>query len=140
VDLALLLALPALTLTATHLLFGPERLSGSGLDTGAIVVGALVAFLSASLAVSALRKLLERRRLSMLALWLVPLGLATIAYARALPEGIARRGNGTAERGHSLRRTAKSLYLDPRWSSCACSECPRTSSPSVISRPKRRTG
>ena len=141
VNLALLLALPALAITATQLLLGPERLSASGLDTGAIVAGALVAFLSASLAVSALRRILERRRLSMLALWLVPLGLATIAYARALPEGIAEVGVTRLETGRpSLRRTVKSLYSDSRWSPCACSECPRTSSPSVISRPRRRTG
>jgi undecaprenyl-diphosphatase len=51
----------------------------------ALVAGLLVAFLSASLAGGALRSLVERRLTGAFALWVIPLGLSTVAYARALP-------------------------------------------------------
>jgi undecaprenyl-diphosphatase len=39
----------------------------------------------ATVASEAIRSLAERRRVAALALWTIPLGLATIAYAHALP-------------------------------------------------------
>jgi undecaprenyl-diphosphatase len=58
--------------------------SGAG-GAGTIAAGLLIAFLSALLASAGLRSLAERRRVGALALWIIPLGLAMLAYARALP-------------------------------------------------------
>jgi undecaprenyl-diphosphatase len=82
-DLAFLLTLPSLL---GAFFFGLSGRAGDvGIETGAVIVGLLLAFLAAILATAALRALLDRRRLGALALWIVPLGLAMLAYARALP-------------------------------------------------------
>jgi undecaprenyl-diphosphatase len=67
VDLALLLTVPSLLVAAA------QGLSGAGasiaLEAGAAVMGLVLAFLGAAVAASALRRLVERRRLGALALW-----------------------------------------------------------------------
>jgi undecaprenyl-diphosphatase len=83
VDLALLLTIPALLLAFAQALLGGGV--SIGLDTSAVVMGLLLAFLAAMLASSVLRALVDQRRLGALALWVIPLGLAMLAYARALP-------------------------------------------------------
>jgi undecaprenyl-diphosphatase len=78
-ELALMMTAPALI---------AEGIRALGPPAGAadvLIAGLLVAFLSASLAASTLRFLVERRLTGALSLWVVPLGLATVAYARALP-------------------------------------------------------
>jgi undecaprenyl-diphosphatase len=80
VDLAFLLTVPALLLAAV-------RAGGTGadLDAGLFTLGLVLAFVAAVAASEALRALAERRRIGALALWTIPLGLAMLAYARALP-------------------------------------------------------
>ncbi len=82
-DLAFLLTLPSLLSAFFVGLTG--RTGDLGIETGAVIVGLLLTFLAAILATAALRALLDRRRLGALALWIIPLGLAMLAYARALP-------------------------------------------------------
>ena len=82
-DLALLLSLPALALSAIERASSQQTLGG--VDAGACALGLVIAFLCASIAIAALRGMLERQRLKMFAAWLVPMALATLAYARALP-------------------------------------------------------
>lgn len=85
IDLALLITLPTLLASFGQALVGLRHSAETGLDTGTIAVGLTIAFVSAAMAVRALRGLMVRRRIGALALWIIPLGLATIAYARALP-------------------------------------------------------
>jgi undecaprenyl-diphosphatase len=87
-DLSLLIAIPALAAAFARAL-ASARSAGVGasaedLPLGTIAMGCVIAFLCATLAGSALRALMARRRLGALALWVIPLGLATLAYARAL--------------------------------------------------------
>jgi undecaprenyl-diphosphatase len=82
VDLALLLTVPALLLAATRV---PGNASGADLDAGLFTLGLVLAFVAAVFASEALRALAERRRVGALALWTIPLGLAMLAYAHALP-------------------------------------------------------
>lgn len=83
IDLAFLLSVPTLLLRVVQ---GLGRGGASAaLDNGTLVSGLLFAFLAAVLAAALLHRLGERRRVGALALWLVPLGLALLAYARALP-------------------------------------------------------
>jgi undecaprenyl-diphosphatase len=82
-DLAFLLTIPSL-LGAFFVGMG-DRSGSSGIEASTVIVGLLLAFLAATLATAALRSLLDRRRLGALALWIIPLGLAMLAYARALP-------------------------------------------------------
>lgn len=85
VDLALILSVPSLVVAfARSLASVPAPSADVGLDLGTVAMGCVVAFLSATLAGGALRALLARRRLPALSLWLIPLGLAMCAYARAL--------------------------------------------------------
>ena len=80
VELAFLISVPGLIAAGLR---GVGALGQAGADFA--VAGFLIAFLSASLGAAALRALVERRLTGALALWVVPLGLATLAYARALP-------------------------------------------------------
>lgn len=86
VDLALLVTIPSLLGSAIE---GAASAAGEASalapETPALLLGALFAFAAASLGVMALRALLARRGLAVLALWIVPLGLAMMAYSRALP-------------------------------------------------------
>jgi undecaprenyl-diphosphatase len=85
-DLALLLSLPILAITfAEGLLAGRADQDGIPIEAGTLVAALLVAYLATSLACAVLRAIVTRGRLAVFALWLMPLGLAMIAYARALP-------------------------------------------------------
>lgn len=84
-DLALAITAPALAVEGFRALGPPP----AGVDI--LVAGLLVAFACASAAALALRALAERRLLGALSLWVIPLGLATVAYARSLP-GFALAG------------------------------------------------
>jgi undecaprenyl-diphosphatase len=79
VELALMLTAPALLVEGLRAVV-PSAGAGE-----ALVAELLVAFVSASLACGALRSLVERRLTGAFALWVIPLGLSTVAYARALP-------------------------------------------------------
>jgi undecaprenyl-diphosphatase len=81
VDLAFLLAVPSLLVA----FFARAPESRAALDWGAIALGLLLAFVGAAVGSELLRMLVERRKLAALALWTIPLGLALLAYARALP-------------------------------------------------------
>jgi len=80
VDLAFLLTVPALLVSFARGAFGR-----AALDTGTVALGLVLVFVSAAVASEVLRSLTERRRLAALSLWTLPLGLAMLAYARALP-------------------------------------------------------
>ncbi len=56
----------------------------AALDTSTLALGLVLAFVAAALGAEAARAIILRRRLATLALWLVPIGLATIAYAHTL--------------------------------------------------------
>ncbi|XXX76912.1 undecaprenyl-diphosphate phosphatase [Sorangium sp. So ce134] len=81
VELALALSIPALVASG----LAEARALGGPPPGAAAALGLLIAFLSALAAAAALRALAERRRTGALALWVVPLGLAMVAYAHALP-------------------------------------------------------
>jgi undecaprenyl-diphosphatase len=86
-DLSLLISIPGLAAAFIRTLViegSASAVSVDELPIGTIAMGCVIAFLCAVLAGSALRGLMARRRLGALALWVIPLGLATIAYARAL--------------------------------------------------------
>ena len=83
IDLALLITVPSLLVVATKGLTRDAALGG--LDAGTVAVGLVLVFVATLVAGDALRSLGERRRLPFLALWIIPLGLAMLAYARALP-------------------------------------------------------
>jgi undecaprenyl-diphosphatase len=53
------------------------------------MMGIVTAFLGTTVAIRALRYLLEKRALALAACWTVPIGLATLAYARAVSEGLS---------------------------------------------------
>ena len=99
-DLALAISVPTLLVEGARSL-GASGASGVGASIGAsmgagsVAGGIVVAFLGASLAGVGLRWLLERRWVAALAVWMIPLGLATVAYARALPgvAGVAGRAD-----------------------------------------------
>lgn len=55
------------------------------LELGVVVAAMLLSFIGARVGAGLLQVLVERRRLPALALWLLPLSLATVAYAHALP-------------------------------------------------------
>lgn len=80
VDLAFLLTAP--TLFVAFLTRGGGH--GAPLDGSTLAVGLVLAFVGAGLSSEILRSLVERRRVGTLALWTIPLGLAMLAYARAL--------------------------------------------------------
>jgi undecaprenyl-diphosphatase len=83
IDLALLLTVPSLLVAAARGLAHGASLGG--IDPGALAFSLVTALLTTLLATSLLRSLGDRRRLSALALWIIPLALAMLAYARALP-------------------------------------------------------
>jgi undecaprenyl-diphosphatase len=80
-DLAFLVTVPSLLLAFAH----AAGSHPSGLATPTLVLGLVLAFVSAALGSEVVRSLAERRKLATLALWTIPLGLATLAYAHALP-------------------------------------------------------
>ncbi|WP_437734083.1 undecaprenyl-diphosphate phosphatase [Sorangium sp. So ce1335] len=82
VELALALSIPVLLASG----LGEARALGAP-ASGALLLGLLAAFVGAAAGAAALRALAERRRTAALALWVIPLGLAMVAYAQALPGG-----------------------------------------------------
>jgi len=84
IDMALLITVPALiaSFADSGITWRP---SGGDFDVATAALGLLICFLSATAGVSMLRSLLLRRWLSALALWIIPLGLAAVAYGQALP-------------------------------------------------------
>lgn len=82
VELALAISIPALLASG---LAEARAFHGPAPGAGAVTSSLLAAFLSAAAAAAALHFLAERRRTGALSLWVVPLGLAMVAYARALP-------------------------------------------------------
>ena len=84
VDLSFLLAVPALLVAFFQHVAGGL----GGVAPSSMLLGLTLAFVGAAAASEALRSLADRRRVAWLALWTIPLGLATIAYARALPAAI----------------------------------------------------
>jgi undecaprenyl-diphosphatase len=80
-DLAFLLTAPTLIVA----FLARTRGGPTGLAAGTVVLGLVLAFVGAAIGGEVLRALLERRRAGLLALWTIPLGLAMLAYARALP-------------------------------------------------------
>jgi undecaprenyl-diphosphatase len=86
VDLALVLTIPSLFVAAREGAASATRAASAlAPDLPALLLGTLFAFAATSLGAAALRALLGRRGLPALALWIVPLGLAMMAYGRALP-------------------------------------------------------
>jgi undecaprenyl-diphosphatase len=92
VDLAFLLTVPSLLVGFAQAALahagagaGGGGIAGTGASAGTLALGLVLAFVSAGLASEIVRSLAERRRVAALALWVIPLGLATIAYAHALP-------------------------------------------------------
>ncbi|MBM4364264.1 MAG: undecaprenyl-diphosphate phosphatase [Deltaproteobacteria bacterium] len=81
-ELSMLMSLPAVL---GAVLLEARHLDGFGGDTGAVLVGAAVAFGVGVLALSLLRRSLLGGFFPWFAAWVVPLGLATLALARALP-------------------------------------------------------
>ena len=79
VDLALTLTAPLL---AASFLQASTR---GGLDAGVVIAGVILAAITAVLGGALLRSLASARRAHSLAFWVIPLGLAMLAYARALP-------------------------------------------------------
>jgi undecaprenyl-diphosphatase len=72
-------------LTVPSLLVAFARGARGGLDLTVAALSLSIAFVAALVAAGVLRSLIARRRLAALALWTIPLGLAMLAYARALP-------------------------------------------------------
>jgi undecaprenyl-diphosphatase len=86
-DLSLLLTAPGLVLAFAQAALGMRGAADAGIDMGTAALGLVIAFVSAAIGAAAIRALLAKRRVGALALWMIPLGLATLAYARALPGG-----------------------------------------------------
>jgi undecaprenyl-diphosphatase len=85
IDIAFLITVPTLLVSFAEGALG-VRPTASDFDPGTVALALVICFLAATAAVSILRALLYRRWLSALALWIIPLGVATIAYAQALPD------------------------------------------------------
>jgi undecaprenyl-diphosphatase len=79
VELAFLITVPALLLA-----FARGLAARNAVETGTIVLGVVLAHVAAMIGSESLRSLADRRRVARLALWTIPLGLAMLAYARAL--------------------------------------------------------
>ncbi|MBK9262717.1 MAG: UDP kinase [Polyangiaceae bacterium] len=90
-DLALDLALSlsAGTLLVNCFLTFHEGMALPDIPAVVLIVGFVTAFLGTTVAIGATRLLLEKRALSLAAFWIVPLGLATLAYSRAFSEDLA---------------------------------------------------
>jgi undecaprenyl-diphosphatase len=80
VEMAFAMTVPALVEGFVRALAGLRDL-----ELGVVVAAMLLAFIGARVGAGLLQMLVERRRLPALALWLLPLSLATLAYAHALP-------------------------------------------------------
>jgi len=86
-DLALFLSATALLDKCLHAaLFGVVL---PDISWPMLMVAFVTAFLGTIVAIGATRVLLEKRSLALAACWIVPLGLATLAYSRASSEGLS---------------------------------------------------
>jgi undecaprenyl-diphosphatase len=85
IDTAFLITAPTLLVSFVESAVA-WRAAGEEFDLGTAALGLVVCFVAATAAVPILKSLLYRRWLSALALWIIPLGLATIAYGQALPD------------------------------------------------------
>lgn len=81
--LDLSLSLTGVTLLASFV-SGLSGLEVSPSGAGMVALGLVTAFLGATVAALATRHLLANRALSWLAFWILPLGFATVSYARTL--------------------------------------------------------
>lgn len=81
-ELSLMISAPVLTLELLRSLLQTASLDTLGAEAA---LGAVIAFVAATLAVGAWRVLCERHRTALLSLWLLPLALAMVGYGRALP-------------------------------------------------------
>lgn len=86
-DLALILSAITLFATGFQALWG--NASGVEISAPMTVMALITAFLGTTVAIRGTRYLLEKRALAFAACWTVPLGLATLAYARASTAGLA---------------------------------------------------
>lgn len=102
-DLALLMTVPSLLVGFARAASSARGVAGSGASLGQIMLGLVVAYVAASVGAALLRSLLASRRVGALAIWVIPLGLATIAYARALPSAAMERGRAPADLEECLR-------------------------------------
>ena len=80
VEMAFAMTLPALVDGFVRALAGLRDL-----ELGVVVAAMLLSFIGTRVGAGLLQALVERRRLPALALWLLPLSLAIVAYAHALP-------------------------------------------------------
>lgn len=81
IELSFLLGLPGLAAALAR-----SSAAGLALDAGTLALAGLVSFLSAACGGAMLRAIAARKGLPLLALWLLPLGAATLAYARAVDD------------------------------------------------------
>ncbi len=84
----------AMLLSGATLLVGCLSSFQSGMNLpdiqiASLFLGLVTAFLGTTVAIGATRALLEKRALALTALWIIPLGFATLAYSRAFSEGLA---------------------------------------------------
>ena len=86
-DLAMLLSGATLLVGCLSLFSADANLPD--IPIAAILLGLVTAFLGTTVAIEATRFLLEKRALALTALWIIPLGFATLAYSRAFSEGLA---------------------------------------------------
>lgn len=86
-DLAMILS--AIPLLLDGFLWFSEGISGLDVPLPLLFIAMMTAFLGTTVAIRGTRYLLEKRALALAACWTVPLGLATLAYARASTLGFA---------------------------------------------------
>jgi len=86
VEVSLLVSAPALLIDGLAQLTEPGASSVQLPALPVVVAASLLSFAAALLAAAALRRITTGRRLPWLALWLTPVGLATLAYAQALDD------------------------------------------------------
>lgn len=86
-DLAMILS--AIPLLLDGFQWFSQGMDGFELSLPLLLMAMMTAFLGTTVAIRGTRYLLEKRALALAACWTVPLGLATLAYARASVAGIA---------------------------------------------------
>jgi undecaprenyl-diphosphatase len=83
-EVAMMVSVPVMALQGARLAFVHPDFAALGSAQLALTV--VLAFVTASLAASWWKGLCERRESAWLSLWVLPLGLAVLAYGRALPD------------------------------------------------------
>ena len=87
-EVALMVSVPVMALQGARLAF--VRPDFGALGNAQLALTLVLAFVTASLAASWWKGLCERRESAWLSLWVLPLGLAVLAYGRALPDPQSR--------------------------------------------------